>query len=208
MGPAWGPVLRQRSALGLCVGSPSQASRRLAISADIPDCPWIRRDNVSRATPNCFAASVTDRSKAGGMSSRIDSPGCGLLCIRPMIPGLSVVVLIVDENGIFALELERQSPASAHLYSPMTFLLAFQSMELPTRLVHVLGAPCNIQSLKLTCQPCSVHRLNTRLGPFQEEAYNAVVAATPDHGNRFRVTIHASAYAAHRSASVASWLTS
>jgi hypothetical protein len=92
-----------------------------------------------------------------------------------------VIVSIVDLNGVFALELERQSPVSAHPYSPMTFLVAFQWMELPTWNVHVLGTPRNIQSLQLTGQPSGVSCLNAGPSPFQEGAFDALVAEALDH---------------------------
>ncbi len=63
----------------------------------------------------------------------------------------------------------------------MTFLVALQWMELPAWHIHVLRALSDIQSLQLTRQLRGVRRLNARLGPSQEEAFNTLVAETLYH---------------------------
>ncbi len=126
---------------------PIAFDRRKAISGLTELRSRTTRAKVEAATPIFSANDLILMSNGSIYVTRINSPGCGGLCIRPMVPGLSVIVLIVNENGILALERKRQSPVSAHPNRPMTFLVALQWMELPARHIHVLGPPGDIQSM-------------------------------------------------------------
>lgn len=54
-------------------------------------------------------------------------------------------------------------------------------MKPPPRHVHILGATRDIQSLQLTRKLGSVRGLNSRLGPLEEEAFDAFVAEALNH---------------------------
>src|SRR5581483_8234382 len=58
---------------------PRASDSRNAISAEIPALPLRMRDNATRVTPRCLAASVTETSSK---YSRRTSPGCGGLNMR------------------------------------------------------------------------------------------------------------------------------
>jgi len=49
----------------------------MAISAEIPACPFSTSDNCFRLTPSPLAAAVTLSPSGARQSWRIDKPGCG-----------------------------------------------------------------------------------------------------------------------------------
>lgn len=67
------------------------------------------RDRTVRVMPSCLAAYVTVKPMAGSMSSRRVAPGCSGLNIR-LINIILMIALIIDQDGIAALEREGEPP--------------------------------------------------------------------------------------------------
>src|ERR1035437_763565 len=100
----------------------------------MPALPLSTRESVARETCKCLAAAVTSMSPK---NSRSTLPGCGGLCMRAIL-FLLVVVPIVNENHVLALEGEGQAPVAVHLHSPMILQIAAQRVQLPSRSIHVV----------------------------------------------------------------------
>src|ERR1035437_3436215 len=103
---------------------PSASDRRSDISADMPAAPFRMRESVVRETCRRWAALVTSTSPR---YSRNTLPGCGGLNICVMV-SVPVIVLIVDENCVFSVEFEGESPIAADPNGPMAIQVAFQWM--------------------------------------------------------------------------------
>src|SRR5260364_194160 len=93
----------------ICALAPSAASRRNAISTEIPALPFRMRDNAVRVMRRREAASVTVRPSR---YSRRTFPGCGGLNIRGIVTLRLVVVLIIDQDNVLSVKLKvsRQLP--------------------------------------------------------------------------------------------------
>lgn len=83
------------------------------------------------------------------------------------------MVLVIDENRILALELERQPPGSADAYRPMILQLPGQGMKSPPRSIHIARPAGIVESKQLQAQLARVLRLNPRLRPGAEEPLHA-----------------------------------
>ena len=82
---------------------PIAFDRRKAISGLTELRSRTTRAKVEAATPIFSANDLILMSNGSIYVTRINSPGCGGLCIRPMTPDLLVIVLIVNENDMLAL---------------------------------------------------------------------------------------------------------
>ncbi len=111
---------------------------RTAISGLIPARQLRIDESVLRLTPRALAASVTDMPRGSKQSSRRTSPGCGGLCIRRV---MSVIVLVVDQDSIFAVEGKRDSPVATDGHGPTPFQLALELMQ-----VHQQRCPADCHS--------------------------------------------------------------
>lgn len=99
-----------------------------------------------------------------------------------MVKFLSVVVLVVDDAGIRAVERESHAPVPADPDRPMLGQIAFQRMQLPAGYVHVLRGARLIKLCQLALQPSSVGRLNPCLAAAAEERLKPLVYEALDHG--------------------------
>src|SRR6185295_19836930 len=88
---------------------PSAAASRSAISALTAARPLATRDSATRDTPRRCANSVTLISAS--TVSRSTSPGCGGLFIL-LICNPSVVVHVIHQHGVFAIERKDQAPVA------------------------------------------------------------------------------------------------
>ena len=50
-----------------------------------------------------------------------------------------MIILIIDQNGVFTLKAEGRTPVSAYRDRPVSRQIAFQGMQPPSRRVHILG---------------------------------------------------------------------
>ena len=123
------------------------AASRNAMLAEIPALPFNRRDRVTRVTRRCLAASETATPPRYSRKMR---PGWGGLCI--LIADSLVIVPIVHENSILAIESKGQSPIATDTHGPMTGEIASQSMQFPTWSVNVRGQFGIVESEQLKPQ--------------------------------------------------------
>lgn len=134
---------------------PRASDNLRAISGEIPAAPFSTRERATRVTLRWLAASVTDSAPR---YSRKTLPGCGGLCIR--IIETSVIVPIIDQNRIFALECECQSPVTAHVNRPVSFQVACQRVQSPARRIHIGRGFRIVQCKELFSQAIGMFRLN------------------------------------------------
>lgn len=158
---------------------PSHAERRSAILAVMPALPFSRLESVTRLICRACAACVTLTS--GGSHSRNTSPGCGGLCILLMFVPL-MVVLIIDEDRIGAVERGRQAPIAVHPDHPVPGKIALQRMQSPGRRMHVLRAARLIQRTGRDAQPGRVMRLDSAFAAFGEKRCRTFVPKGFDRG--------------------------
>lgn len=90
-----------------------------------------------------------------------------------------VIVLVVDQDGILAVEGERDSPVPTNGYGPTSFQFALQLVQAQTGQVHVLRRFRSCESTKHEPQPASVFRTNA--GPVSREK-KAFDPAMPEAG--------------------------
>src|SRR5690606_21195274 len=102
---------------------------------------------------------------------------------------MSVIILIVDQDGVGFIESERQSPIPAHSNRPMFTQGSLQRMNAPAGEVHVLRAPGTVQPGKLQTQARRVCREHALPRPRTEEKLQPLVAEAPDHGRVYRIAI-------------------
>ena len=103
----------------------------------------------------------------------------------------SVVILIVDQNGIAIFKCEGQAPVAIDPYRPMPAQVAEQRMEFPARYVHILGRLRFVQSTQLQAKAIGMSWLDAPRGSRKKEFLDAFVAERFDHGQRivYRHTI-------------------
>jgi hypothetical protein len=80
-----------------------------------------------------------------------------------------VVILIVDQNCIFAFKSEGEPPIAVDPHRPMAFQIALQRMQSPSRHLQVGGRFCPIQRIKLLGKLFGMSWLDARFAPGQKE---------------------------------------
>jgi hypothetical protein len=93
----------------------------------------------------------------------------------------SVIVPIIDQNGVVPFKRKRQAPVPANVYCPMPFQIAVQWMQAPPRYVHVESGARIVQDSQLETQSGSVFWLNMSFRPGAEEVFDAFVPEALDH---------------------------
>jgi len=73
-----------------------------------------------------------------------------------------VIVQIVDEDRIFAIEDEGQTPVSADRNRPVIPQLSLQTVKLPAGRIHIFGLTGVIQHRQLKPEAFRMFRLNSR----------------------------------------------
>jgi Transposase IS116/IS110/IS902 family len=116
-------ILSQRSGC-FC---PKASLKRTDMSGEIPARLLNMRVTVERATPIYSANSpmVIGSSLSASLST---VPGCGGLCMAATENPPSMIVLIIDQDGVPFLEQEGEPPVAAYLHCPMPFQLACERM--------------------------------------------------------------------------------
>jgi hypothetical protein len=103
---------------------------------------------------------------------------------------LLVVILVVNEDHILALEFEGQAPIAVHLDGPVLFQIAAQKMQSPSGGVHVLCGLCSIQLKQLDRQLGGMGGLDSSFASSGKESFNAAMAEALDHA--YSVALHVS----------------
>ena len=92
--------------------TPSQPSSRSAMAGEIAARSFRTRESAARVTPNCAAASVQKGRVPGGrLRGALLRGGAGCAC-GSCHGVLSVVVEVIHQHGIFAVELEGHAPVA------------------------------------------------------------------------------------------------
>lgn len=92
-----------------------------------------------------------------------------------------MVVAIIDQNGVFSFKREGQSPVAADIYGPVTFEVAMERMQSPSRSVHVFRRFGIIKGEKLFPQSFRMTGLNLRPRSAPKEQFESLVAEASDH---------------------------
>jgi len=91
-----------------------------------------------------------------------------------------VVILVVDEHGIFAFEGKQQPPVAPHRHRPVAREIAFPRMQMPPRNGHVFRTAGKVQTVELARQPRRMPGAYPGLAAMSEEAFEALVPKAPD----------------------------
>jgi hypothetical protein len=92
-----------------------------------------------------------------------------------------VVVKIIDKNCVFKLKSEGDPPISIYLNGPEASKVALQSVKMPSRLIHILSTPGEVQCLEKDPYFGGVIGLNPGFASRQEELLDPRVPEAPDH---------------------------
>ena len=92
-----------------------------------------------------------------------------------------VIVLLVNEDCVFAFELECQAPVSADADRPVILETFGQRMKFPSRSVHVAGLPGIIERKQLQAQLAGMLRLNPSFRSGAKEFLDAPMTEALDH---------------------------
>jgi hypothetical protein len=92
-----------------------------------------------------------------------------------------MVVLIINEHGVLAIEGKREPPIPAYGHRPMVFECPVQRMQPPAGGVHVFRGPCVVQREKLLAQPLSMARLDLCSRSRPEEQFDSLMTEALDH---------------------------
>ena len=93
----------------------------------------------------------------------------------------SVVVAVIHQHRVGAVESKRHSPIAAHPNRPVTGQLTFEWVQPPAGQAHVLRAAGHIELRQLPSQPGSMSRLNPRLAAGPEEGFKPLVNKSSNH---------------------------
>lgn len=126
----------------------------------IVDRPLSTLDRVVRSTHHWAAASPTCRFKAGRMSSLNVRPGWGGLNMALIIA--SMVILIVDQDGVAVFERKGQAPVTVYADRPVTSKTAMKGVPVPAGTIHVFGPCGRVQCRQLPGQARRVRGLDPR----------------------------------------------
>jgi len=92
-----------------------------------------------------------------------------------------MVVLVVNENRVLALECKCQAPITVHLHGPVVFESSAQWVQSPSRSIHVGSRFGSIQLKELDREPAGMGRLNPCFASGREESFNTGVPEALDH---------------------------
>ena len=94
-----------------------------------------------------------------------------------------MVVLVVDQNSILAIEGERDAPIATDGHRPATFQLALQLVQSQTGQVHVLWGLRSRESTKHESQSAGMLGAYARPVSGKEEALEPAVTEAHDHAS-------------------------
>lgn len=94
---------------------------------------------------------------------------------------LSVVVLVIDQNRVFALETEGKTPVAADHHRPMAFEVRAQGMQPPSRSVHVFRPAGVVEHEQLNAQLIGVLDLDSGQRAAAEELLQPLVGEALNH---------------------------
>ena len=95
-------------------------------------------------------------------------------------PG-SVIVQVIDQDGVTILESKNQSPVPADPHGEASLQGSVKWVQFPSRYIHVVWGLRGIQASQLPCDLGGMVRLNPCLATRFIESLQALVAETFDH---------------------------
>src|SRR6266851_8393915 len=119
---------------------PKTLDNRTAISGEIPRFPFTSSDRVVRVTPSAAAASVMVRPRGSMHWRSTRPPGCGGFFIG-MVQSLSVVIDVINGDGITVCKPEDHPPVRPNRNRPKAFQLSLERMQPEPRQVHIRSSP-------------------------------------------------------------------
>lgn len=130
----------------------------------MPALPLRIRDRAVRVMPRCPAADVTETSPRYSLKTK---PGCGGLYIIIT----SMIILVIDKNGVVAVKTECQPPISANFDRPVPGKITMKLMEPPSGSIHIFRSGGTIKSKQLNAQFLSMLWLNSCLRSCLKELF-------------------------------------
>ena len=79
-----------------------------------------------------------------------------------------MIVVIINQHGVFALEREGQSPIATHIHRPMALPVAMERMQSPSRSIHILDGFGVVECEELPAQSFCMLWLNPSFRSFKE----------------------------------------
>ena len=92
-----------------------------------------------------------------------------------------MLILVVDEHGVFAFKCKRESPILIHPYSPTSFLITLQRMRSPARDSHIVRTARRMEPAELKLQPLRMLRLDAGLRARAKERLEPGIAEGANH---------------------------
>ena len=93
-----------------------------------------------------------------------------------------MVVLVVEQDHVLAIESERQAPVAAHPERLVPGEIAGESVQVPTGHVQVTRLTGSVESAEHSREPFPVTCLDTRFRSGFEEPLQSLVTEAPDYG--------------------------
>jgi hypothetical protein len=92
-----------------------------------------------------------------------------------------MVILIIDQDRVLAVEHERQAPIAVDRHRPMVFERTVQRMKIPAGSIHIFRRSGVVHREKLFPQPFGIVGLDLRLRTRAKELLDTFVPEALDH---------------------------
>ncbi|CAN5209240.1 hypothetical protein BH20ACI2_BH20ACI2_24450 [soil metagenome] len=92
-----------------------------------------------------------------------------------------MIILIIDQNGVFPVKGKCEPPVTTHIHRPMTGNITVQLMQSPSRSVHILWPFRIVQSKELSLQFPGMFRLDAGFRAAFEKLLDPAVSKALDH---------------------------
>ena len=92
-----------------------------------------------------------------------------------------MVILVVDEHGVFAFKCKREPPILVHPYGPTPFLITLQGMQSPAWDSHIIRTARRMKPAELKLQPLRMLRLDAGLRARAKERLEPGMAEGANH---------------------------
>ncbi len=92
-----------------------------------------------------------------------------------------MVIVIINQNRIFAFKHKSKPPVSIYGHRPMAFEFPTQRMQPPAGGVHVSGGARIVQGEELLAQPLGMAGLNLGFRPCSKEQFDTFVTKAFNH---------------------------
>jgi hypothetical protein len=101
-----------------------------------------------------------------------------------------VIVLVIDQDCVFAFKLERKASVLLYPYGPAARVIGLERMPAPTRQIRIHCAGGRIELSQLQPQLVRMFRLNAGFRVLAEELLKAIMTEAFDHELVYRIEIH------------------